>query len=127
MSESSDFDLQAAWLRRFQADIDGNMSAFALRLKEALPQFVTVHESKGFFARSGRVTGVSIDLGTHQFTLDLAGEQLKATVKMIVRGITLNTKEMDPAEWFARLAQETKETTAQARALSLSLQSFMAT
>ena len=126
MSESSDFDLQAAWLRRFHADVEGNMSAFALRLKEALPQLVTVHESKGFFSRSGRVTGVSIDLGTHQFTLDLVGGRLRATVKMIVRGIALNTKEMEPADWFARLAQETKETTAQARALSLSLQSFMA-
>ncbi len=126
MRESIDFDLQAAWLRRFHADVEGNMSAFALRLKEALPQLVTVHDSKGFFSRSRRVTGVSIDLGNQQFTLDAAGGRLRATVKMVVRGITLNTKEMDPAEWFARLAQETKETTEQARALSLSLQSFMA-
>ena len=126
MSDSSDFDLQAAWLRRFQADADSNMRAFALRLKEALPQHVTIHESKGFFSRSARVTGVSIDLMTNQFVLELADGRLRATVKMIVRGITLNTKEIDPAEWFARLGQETKETTAQARALSVSLQSFMA-
>lgn len=126
MSDSSDFDVQAAWLRRFQADADGNMRAFALRLKEALPQHVTIHESKGFFSRSARVTGVSIDLKTNQFVLELADGRLRATVKMIVRGITLNTKEIDPADWFARLSQETKETTAQARALSNSLQSFMA-
>ncbi|MGI4801198.1 MAG: hypothetical protein ACRYF2_26890 [Janthinobacterium lividum] len=126
MSESGDFDLQAAWLRRFHADAEGNMNAFALRLKEALPNFVTVHETKGFLSRSRRVTGISIDLGNQQFTLDSTGGRLRATIKMIVRGITLNTKEMDPAEWFARLAQETKATTAQARALSLSLQSFMA-
>ena len=126
MSDSSDFDLHAAWLRRFHADVEGNMSAFALRLKEALPQFVTVHESKRFFSReAARVTGVSIDLRTNRFTLELADGRLKATVRMIVRGITLNTKEIDPADWFARLSQETKETTAQARALSNSLQSFM--
>lgn len=126
MSDSSDFDVQAAWLRRFHADVEGNMRAFALRLKEALPQLVTIRESRAFFSRSTRVTGVSIDLGSNQFTLELADGRLKATVRMIVRGITLNTKEIDPADWFARLGQETKETTAQARALSGSLQSFMA-
>ena len=126
MNDSSDFDLQAAWLRRFQADADGNMRAFARRLKEALPQQVTIHESKGFFSRSARVTGVSVDLATYQFVLELADGRLKASVKMIVRGVTLNTKEIDPADWFARLSQETKATTAQARALSTSLQSFMA-
>lgn len=126
MSDDGDFDVQAAWLRRFHADVEGSMKAFALRLKEALPQFVTVHESRGFFSRSARVTGVSVELGSHRFTLELADGRLRATVRMIVRGITLNTKEIDPADWFARLSQETKETTAQARALSQSLQSFMA-
>ena len=126
MSDSSDFDLQAAWLRRFHADVEGNMRAFALRLKEALPQFVTIHESKGFLSRHARVTGVSIDLRTNRFSLEVTDGRLRATVRMIVRGITLNTKEIDPADWFARLSQETKETTAQARALSASLQSFMA-
>lgn len=126
MSDSGDFDLQAAWLRRFQADAEGNMMAFALRLKEAMPQFVTVHESKSFFSRSARVTGVSIDLGDHQFTLELAGGRLRATVRMIVRGITLNTREVDPADWFARLSEKTKATTAEAKTLSESLASFMA-
>ena len=49
MSENLDFDMQAAWLRRFKADAESNMTAFALRLKEALPDLVTVHESRGFF------------------------------------------------------------------------------
>ena len=126
MGDSSDFDLQAAWLRRFQADAEGNMKAFALRLKEAMPQLVTVHESKSLFSRTARVTGVTIELDTNEFALDLAKGRLRATIKMNVRGITLNTKEVDPADWFARLSQETKATTAHARALSGSLQSFMA-
>ena len=126
MSDGDDFDMQAAWLRRFQADAEGNMNAFALRLKEAMPQFVTIHESKGFFSRNAKVTGVSINLGDHRFTLELANGKLRATVRMIVRGITLNTREIDPADWFARLSQETKMATAQAKTLSVSLASFMA-
>ena len=42
MSEM-DFDMQAAWLRRFNADAESNLKAFALRLKEAMPDLVTGH------------------------------------------------------------------------------------
>jgi hypothetical protein len=45
---------------------------------------------------------------------------------MVVRGITLNTKTLDPASWFERLAEETKQASAQAQSLSASLQQFMA-
>ena len=76
-----DFDMQAAWLRRFKADAESNLKAFALRLK--------------------------------------------ATIAMVVRGIVLNTRSVDPAEWFAKLADETRKATAHAQALSRSLASFM--
>ncbi len=44
---------------------------------------------------------------------------------MVVRGITLNTRQIDPAEWFARLAEETKTASSAAQSLSVSLQRFM--
>ena len=125
MSDSSDFDMQAAWLRRFRADAESNLKAFALRLKEAMPELVTIQESKGLFSRTARITGVSVALGNNQYSLELANGQLRATVAMVVRGITLNTKEVDPSDWFARMSCETRETTAHARALSQSLASFM--
>ncbi|MGH7066269.1 MAG: hypothetical protein ACREFO_20580 [Acetobacteraceae bacterium] len=125
MSDSGDFDMQAAWLRRFQADAESNLKAFALRLKEALPELVTVRESKGFFAHAGRITGVSVALGDKQYTLELVNGRVRATVAMVVRGITLNTKDLDPGDWFARISHETRETTANAKALSRSLTLFM--
>jgi hypothetical protein len=126
MSDSGDFDMQAAWLRRFHADAESNLKAFALRLKEAMPDLVTVRESKGFLSRTSRVTGVSVELGNNNYTLELANGRLKATVAMVVRGITLNTKDLDPGDWFVRLSRETRETTEHAKALSQSLTSFMA-
>jgi hypothetical protein len=36
MTPDADFDMQAAWMRRFASDTDSNLRAFALRLKEAL-------------------------------------------------------------------------------------------
>ena len=126
MSDSGDFDMQAAWLRRFHADAESNLKAFARRLKEAMPALVPIRESKGFLSRTARITGVSVDLGNNRYTLELSNGRLKATVAMVVRGITLNTKDLDPGDWFVRLSRETRETTEHAKALSQSLTSFMA-
>jgi hypothetical protein len=125
MSEDIDFDMQAAWLRRFRSDSESNLKAFAQRLKEAMPDQVTVHESRGFFSRTARTTGVSVHIGETQYKLEIAGSRLQATVAMVVRGITLNTKSVEPSEWFMRLARETKAATEHARALSQSLAAFM--
>jgi hypothetical protein len=126
MTQDIDFDMQAAWHRRFRADVDGNLKAFALRLKEAMPELVTVHESRGFFSSTAKITGVTVALGEHRYSLESDGGRLKAKVAMVVRGIALNTKDVDPPEWFARLAEETKKASEHAQALSLSLSDFMA-
>ncbi len=124
MSDNLDFDMQAAWLRRFKADAESNLKAFALRLKEAMPELVTVHESRGFFS-DAQTTGVSVDLGENRYSLELDRGRLTAKIAMVVRGIVLNTKTIDPSEWFARLAGETKKATEHAQALSRSLSQFM--
>jgi hypothetical protein len=125
MSEM-DFDLQAGWLRRFNADAESNLKAFALRLKEAMPDLVTVHEQRGFFVKSGKITGVSIELGENRYRIEVESGRLKTTVAMVVRGIVLNTKVMAPAEWFARLYQEAHAMSEHALCLSRSLAKFMA-
>jgi hypothetical protein len=124
MSDELNFDMQAAWLRRFKADAESNLTAFALRLKEAMPELVTVHESRGFFS-GAKTTGVSVELGENRYSLEIDRGRLKATIAMVVRGIALSTKNVDPAEWFARLADETRKATAHAQALSRSLANFM--
>jgi hypothetical protein len=121
-----DFDTQAAWFRRFKADAESNLKAFALRLKEAMPELVTVQESRSFFTGAAKVTGVTVELGENRYNLALDGGHLKATIAMVVRGIALNTKNVDPAEWFVRLREETKKASEHAQALSQSLTDFMA-
>jgi hypothetical protein len=121
-----DFDMQAAWLRRFNADAESNLKAFALRLKSAMPDLVTVHEQRGFFAKSGNVTGVSIELGENRYRIEIERGRLTTTVSMVVRGIVLHTKDMAPAEWFARLYQEAHAMSEHAQHLSRSLAQFMA-
>ena len=126
MTQKIDFDMQAAWLRRFKSDAESNLTAFALRLKEALPELVTIHEVRGLFSRSAKTKGVSVELGEKRYNLEIDGGKLKASVAMVVHGVVLNTKTIDPADWFARLAEETKKASEHARALSGSLGDFMA-
>jgi hypothetical protein len=125
MSDNLDFDMQAAWLRRFKSDAESNLKAFALRLQEALPELVTVQSSRGFFSRVPKTTGVTVELGQSRYVLEISEGRLKASQAMVVRGIVLNTRAIDPAEWFARLAEETKAATDHAKALSQSLAAFM--
>jgi len=126
VSQKIDFDMQAAWLRRFKSDAESNLTAFALRLKEALPELVTIHEVRGLFSRSAKTKGVSVELGEKRYNLEIDGGRLKASVAMVVHGVVLNTKNVDPADWFARLAEETKKASEHAQALSGSLNDFMA-
>lgn len=121
-----DFDVQAAWLRRFNTDTETNLKAFALRLKEAMPELVTLREHRGLFARSATITGVSLEIGETRYDLDLDRGRLKASIALVVRGVALNTKEIAPAEWFARLSEETQRTSDQARSMSCLLSAFMA-
>jgi hypothetical protein len=120
-----DFDIQAAWLRRFTSDAESNLKAFALRLKEAMPERVTVREAKGFFSSSAKTTGVTVELGDCRYALDLENGRLKASIALVVRGIALNTKSVSPADWFARIGEETQKASDEARALSQSLSDFM--
>jgi hypothetical protein len=124
MSDEPDFDLQMALLRHFRADAESNIKTFALRLKETLPEQVTVHQKHSLFG-SAHITGVTIELGEHRYTLGIEGGRLKAEIAMVVRGITLNTRSVEPADWFARLAQETRKASDHAQALGLSLSIFM--
>lgn len=120
-----DFDVQAAWLRRFSADAESNLRAFALLLREALPERVTVHESKGLFSRNVKTTGITVELGEHRYILQVANGRVQAQIAMVVRGITLNTKNVAPAEWFMRLREETQKASEYAQSLSQSLDRFM--
>lgn len=121
------FDDQAAWLRRFQADAQGNLRALALRLHEAMPERVTLKQtSRGLFGRRTVIVGVAVDMDVNRYVLEVTHGRLQAAVEMVVRGITISTKPMDAAEWFTKLAEETKAASDHAKTLARSLSAFMA-
>ncbi len=127
MAADIDFDMQAAWLRRFSADAEGNLRAFAMRLKEAMPERVQVDERKGFFSSRAKIVGVTVELGESRYILQLVNGRLQASIALVVRDIALSTKRVEPVDWFAKLAEETKKASEHAKSLSQSISSFMAT
>ena len=126
MGQPAGFDIQAAWLRRFSAYAESNLRAFALLLREAMPQLVTMQESRSLFSRNVKTTGVTVELGENRYVLQIANGRLQAQIAMVVRGVTLNTKSVAPAEWFARLHEETQKASEHAQSFSQSLDRFMA-
>ncbi len=127
MSGQLDFDGQAAWLRRFERNAQDSLGAFALRVKEALPDRVEIRRSRsGLFGGRGRTEALSVELGQNRYLLELSQGRLRASIALVVRGIALNTRLVEPGEWFARLAEETRAASADAEALSRSLVDFMA-
>jgi hypothetical protein len=128
MAESGkniDFDMQSAWLRRFQSDAESNLRAFALRLHEAMPERVTIREQKSLFSRTAKTTGVVVEMDQNNYILEIANGRLKASIAMVVRGIAISTRSIDPAEWFLKLSEETRKASEQAKRLSQSISSFM--
>ncbi len=119
------FDKEAAWLRRFNADGEASLRAFALRLREAMPDRVTIERKGSLFSRSTKITGVAISLGDHRYVLSLDGARIRARIVLEVRGVALQTRDVDPAEWFERLAAETRHASEHAKTLARSLSGFM--
>lgn len=125
-SVPTDFDIQAAWLRRFNTEAESNLRAFALLLQEAMPGLVTIQESRSLFSRNPKTKGVTVELGEHRYILQVDNGRLQARIAMVVRGVTLSTRNVPPAEWFVRLREETDKATEYARGFSESLDRFMA-
>jgi UDP-N-acetylmuramyl pentapeptide synthase len=88
---------------------------------------VTIQETKGLFSRNAKTIGVTVELGENRYILQIVNGRLQASIAMVVRGVTLNTKSIDPADWFVRLAEETKKASEHAKSLSQSIANFMAT
>ena len=125
MTGDADFDIQAAWLRRFNADARSNLNAFALRLQEAMPDAVTILRTRPLFGRP-ETRGVTIGIDQSRYTLEIEQNRLRASIATVVRGIAISNKAVDPVDWFARLSAETRQASAQAAALSRSIATFMA-
>jgi hypothetical protein len=105
----SEFDLNAAWVRRAQGDLKAFMEGFAVRMESALPGHVEVERRRdGFFSKTSHVVQVAVR-GEHDvYILTFDGVRLNALRKKAVHGVTLKSESMKPAAWLEALDGEIK-------------------
>jgi len=121
-SESDDFDLNAAWLRRSRDDLHGYVAALAERLRGALPERVTVeHQRDGLLSSKSHVSKLTVQ-GEHAvFVLSFEKGVVSTRRVKQVRGVTLSSTTMKPPDWLRELAKEiaalSEDQTAASRAM----------
>ncbi|RUL74456.1 hypothetical protein [Dyella choica] len=100
----SDFDLNAAWLRKAQGDLKAFMEAFAVRLEGAIPGRVAVEREKdGFFSKASHARKITVDGHEHVYVIDLQKSRLATQRSKVVHGVTLSTEHMEVPVWLAAL------------------------
>ncbi len=105
MSTDEAFDLPAAGLRADGAELATSIEVLASRLEQALPQIALVerHKVGGFRSKRRAVQRISVALGEEQFELRRTDRSVQCTRHKVVRGITLNRREMGMADWIDEL------------------------
>jgi len=105
VSTDEAFDLPAAGLRADSAELATSVEVLASRLEQALPQIALVerHKVGGFRSKRRAVQRIAVALGEEQFELRRTDRSVQCTRHTVVRGITLNRREMGMADWIDEL------------------------
>lgn len=95
------FDLDAAILRKSEADLRTFMSALATRLDTALPNRVKIDRKRdGLFKASSHVVKIEIATDNAAYSLSLERSGIKATRAKIVRGVSISSSALSMTEWM---------------------------
>jgi len=114
------FDMDTAWLRRAQADLQGFVTRFAMLAETALPHHARVVKIReGFFKKTERVGEIAIAFDTEVYKMTLRdARSLDTTVERRVRGVVISNRPVEPHAWMTGLMAAVKAQTEHSRALS---------
>ena len=108
-SDSSGFDLAAAWSRRAGTDLRAFAEALAARLEPALPGRVLVERRRdGFFSSTSHVARIAIRFEDAVLTLVQDHGQLSATRAKVVRGVTIGSQDLAVPAWLDEVVSRTR-------------------
>ena len=96
------FDLEAAILRKSEADLRIFMAALAARLETALPGRTQVDRKRdGLFSSKTHVVRIDITADTAAYSITLDAHGLKTSRAKVVRGVTISSANLPVAEWMS--------------------------
>ncbi len=127
MSEDTDdLDLNAAWMRKAQGDMNAFMEAFATRMEGAMPGRISVERKRdGLLSKHSHVVSVAIDTDHFKYVLLLDKMSVQARRVKIVRGVTLKSETMAVVHWLQELSQEIARLSSAAQSSSSVLHDFL--
>lgn len=107
------FDMDAAWLRRAEADGAAFLSRFARIVVEALPQHASLETMRrGVFRRTEEIVGVIIAFDDDTYRMRLSNrQQIVTEIEKRVRGVVLSTKSTPASAWLSGLLLKIHERT----------------
>ena len=98
------FDIDAAILRKSEADLRTFMAALAVRLEGALPGRVkTDRKRDGLFSSTSHVVKIEITTDTAAYTISLESSGVKTSRAKAVRGVTISSTSIPVTEWMSEV------------------------
>jgi hypothetical protein len=122
----SDFDLDAAWLRRWGGDLRAFMEALAVRMEGALPGRVEVERRRdGLFSKTSHVRRIAVRGETAIHELVLNNGALTATRRKLVRGVVISSADQSLPDWLREVGEEVSGLARDAAAADAALHDFL--
>ena len=107
MTDSSAFDLGAAWLRRSQGDMKAFMAGLAERLESALPGHVTVDRARdGLFSSHSHVERITVVFEQWRYELVTHHGHPSGKRARVVHGVVLSAQDLPVAGWLTALSSD---------------------
>lgn len=126
MTAEDDFDLQAAWMRKMHGNALANFHAFALRVREALPNIVRLsYAQSGFFKKTSTATSISFIIGDNAYVMRLDDGNIETYVSIIMNKVAIRSDKISMKEWFTKLSNELKMITDNSRNINLAFEKFL--
>jgi hypothetical protein len=121
-----EFDLNAAWLRRSQGDLQAFVEAFAVRMEGALPGRVSVERKRdGLLSKTSHVAKVTIqgDKAVYQLTNDKG--RIATVRSKLVRGVVISSATLTVPDWLGEVRAEVQTLAGQSVSASDVLHDFL--
>ena len=103
-NDASAIDLQAAWIRRSNADLHAFLEGLAVRLESDLPgQVEVLRKRDGLFAKTSHVERITVRTEDAQYLLEKQASGVRTQRARVVGGVILKHDELSLQAWMEGL------------------------
>ena len=125
-NDASAIDLQAAWIRRSNADLHAFLEGLAVRLESDLPgQVEVLRKRDGLFAKTSHVERITVRTEDAQYLLEKQASGVRTQRARVVGGVILKHDELSLQAWMEGLLAALFAQSGELRQASQSLHDYL--